>query len=130
MQEVNAKEMISASILSPSLFQTEHMIAKLEEVPGVRRFVSWSMFTCLLCVRTASVRWPHLHVYFPSHCQGVPVHKSYVVLFKYYGGGEVDYFEVASSLQVQGSVAEPTSAGGLLYMVYILVIPVMYEYIY
>lgn len=45
------------------------------------------------------------------HCQGVPVHKSYVVLFKYYGGGEVDYFEVASSLQVQGSVAEPTSAG-------------------
>lgn len=59
------------------------------------------------------------------HCQGVPVHKSYVLLFKYYGGGEVDYFEVASSLQVQGSVAEPTSAGGLLVGTYILVI---YEY--
>ena len=44
-------------------------------------------------------------------CQGVPDHKSYVVLFKYYGGGEVDYFEVASSFGVQDSVAEPTSAG-------------------
>ena len=43
--------------------------------------------------------------------QGVPNHKSYVVLFKYYGGGEVDYFEVASNFGVQESVAEPTSTG-------------------
>ena len=58
MQEVFAEEIISASILSPSLFQTEHMIAKLEEVPGVRRFVSQSIFNCLPCVHTASVHWP------------------------------------------------------------------------
>ena len=34
--------------------------------------------------------------------QGVPDHKSYVVLFKYYGGGEVDFFEVASNFGVAG----------------------------
>ena len=46
-----------------------------------------------------------------SLSQGVPNHKSYVVLFKYYGGGEVDYFEVAKNFGVQDSVAEPTSTG-------------------
>lgn len=80
LQYLGSKTLIETVTYCSNL--TEHMIAKLEEVPGVRRF-------------------------------GVPVHKSYVVLFKYYGGGEVDYFEVASSLQVQGSVAEPTSAGGV-----------------
>ena len=59
--------------------------------------------------------------------QGVPNHKSYVVLFKYYGGGEVDYFEVARNFGAQDSVAEPTSTGECdpltdhLYMYHLLV---------
>ena len=48
---------------------------------------------------------------FPPCSQGVPDHKSYVVLFKYYGGGEVDYFEVASNFGVQDTATKATSTG-------------------
>ncbi|CAI8044558.1 Pyridoxal-dependent decarboxylase domain-containing protein 1 [Geodia barretti] len=69
LQFLGSKTLIETVTYCSNL--TEHMIARLEEVPGVRRF-------------------------------GVPNHKSYVVLFKYYGGGEVDYFEVARNFGAQG----------------------------
>ena len=90
-------------MLPSALVQTEHMIAKLEEVPGVRRFVSDVLSNQGTVVDGA----------FSLCSQGVPDHKSYVVLFKYYGGGEVDYFEMASNFQigVEETEAESTTAG-------------------
>ena len=52
-----------------------------------------------------------MYMYMLRPMQGVPNHKSYVVLFKYYGGGVVDYFKVASNFGVQDTVAEPSTAG-------------------
>ena len=53
----------------------------------------------------------HVCIHVLHISQGVPSHKSYVVLFKYYGGGEVDYFEVARNFGVEDSVAKPSSTG-------------------
>lgn len=38
-----------------SLFQTEHMIAKLEEVPGVRRFVSQNICTYMYSISPLAI---------------------------------------------------------------------------
>ena len=92
------------------------MIDKLDEIPGMKRFVSsiffsgrivmpylcgcratlYAQYTLHVIYITACI---HLHI----HSQDVPNHQSFTVLFKYFGGGEVEFTPLTGTSEGEGN---------------------------